>query len=227
MKETAIFPGIYVGDIVVSLDCISSYRSVGDMFTVLQDSRPCYLYYDQGVTSSDSHGWRLATLEEAYAYSQGIKNIYQIKTNNMKQKKFDSEFGFAVRCNSWHLYNAFAEELKGLGYVHEDVGFNPWTIDIFKTRNCVWITDTWNSKLSVPSYSFSCTDGQVFNLETEWDDALEYAKQYLESIKTKDKLVLTSDYTANIDRENGLVVVGCQKIPFYKVNELYKLINKI
>jgi hypothetical protein len=143
-----------------------------------------------------------------------------------KEKVFSVITGFAVRCNSWHLYNAFAEELKALGYIHEE-SFNPWTLDIFKTRNCVWITDTWNSKESVPSYSFSCTEGDVFNLETEWSEALAYAKQYLKSIKTKDKLVLSSDYTAKIDRENGLVVVGCQEIPFYKVNELYKLINKI
>lgn len=42
----------------------------------------------------------------------------------------------------------------------------------------------------------------------------------------KNRLELTEEYTAVLDRENRVVKVGCQNIPFSKVEDLYKLINK-
>jgi hypothetical protein len=50
--------------------------------------------------------------------------------------------------------------------------------------------------------------------------------ELLEKYDVPDKLRLTSDYIAIVNRENKIVEVGCQKIPFDKVNELYELINK-
>lgn len=41
-----------------------------------------------------------------------------------------------------------------------------------------------------------------------------------------ESIELTNDYTAVLDRKNHIVKVGCQEIPFSKVEELYKLINK-
>jgi len=43
---------------------------------------------------------------------------------------------------------------------------------------------------------------------------------------TIESLKLTKDYTAILDRENFVVRVGCQEIPFNKVKELYDLIIK-
>lgn len=39
------------------------------------------------------------------------------------------------------------------------------------------------------------------------------------------KLELTTEYTAVVDKENKVVRVGCQTIPFEKVEELIKIIN--
>lgn len=43
---------------------------------------------------------------------------------------------------------------------------------------------------------------------------------------TVESFKLTDDYTAVLDRENFVVKVGCQEIPFNKVKELYDLIIK-
>ena len=117
-----------------------------------------------------------------------------------KEKRSGNDNGFAVRCNSWFLYCAFAEELKAIGYTHNS-DFNAWDRETCASRDCVWVSDTWNSRYAGPKYSFSRTEDEVFDLETEWTDA--------------------------VDHENGIVEVGCQKISFDKVNQLYKLINKI
>lgn len=37
---------------------------------------------------------------------------------------------------------------------------------------------------------------------------------------------LTDDYNAVVDLSEKIITVGCQKIPFSKVEELYKVINK-
>lgn len=134
---------------------------------------------------------------------------------------------FAVRCNSWHLYNAFAEELNAIGYECK-CDIIPWNVESFNIPavNCIYISNNWNGKSTGLMYSFSHTDGDVFDLTTEWTDALVYAKECYKSTK-EETLELTSINTAKIDRENEFVEVGCQKIPFDKVNELYMLINKI
>jgi len=42
----------------------------------------------------------------------------------------------------------------------------------------------------------------------------------------KQTLQLTSDYKAVVDYSKSIVNVGCQAIPFSKINELFYLINK-
>lgn len=53
------------------------------------------------------------------------------------------------------------------------------------------------------------------------DEFIDHCNSFKQS-----KLELTSDYTANIDFSTEVVNVGCQKIPFKKVEELYNLIKK-
>ena len=45
-------------------------------------------------------------------------------------------------------------------------------------------------------------------------------------VVTTATLKLTSDYSAVVDYKESIVNVGCQKIPFNKVEELHKLINQ-
>ena len=77
-KEMLILRKYSVGDIVVSLCDAYGIRSVGDMFKVLE-SENGDLYYKPRTSSNSSEDWRLATADEALAYSGGITNINQIK----------------------------------------------------------------------------------------------------------------------------------------------------
>jgi hypothetical protein len=53
-----------------------------------------------------------------------------------------------------------------------------------------------------------------------------YPAQSIEVINHGSELKLTDDYTAIINKESRVVEVGCQKIPFKKVDELHKLIHE-
>lgn len=82
-QKVEVFPGIYVGDIVVSLRDSGDTRKIGDIFKVLPDSKKYTLFYRKTFTitkkSCDETSWRLATPEEINAYYVlGIRNIDEI-----------------------------------------------------------------------------------------------------------------------------------------------------
>lgn len=54
------------------------------------------------------------------------------------------------------------------------------------------------------------------------DELIEAINDY-----RKVEVPLTSDYTAKIDSDQKIVAVGCQKIPFERVEELYKTIQQL
>lgn len=57
------------------------------------------------------------------------------------------------------------------------------------------------------------------------EEFFEYCENYPKINQLR--VVLNSDYTADISHETKTVTVGCQKIPFSKVEELYnKIKNK-
>jgi len=133
---------------------------------------------------------------------------------------------FAVRSNtkSWHLYNAFAEELKIMGF-EVATHFNDFHPATLKTRDCIYVTDKWNGRQYPPSFTFSCTTGEVIVLETNWEEAIQAAKDFMGICKEKRIFKLTNDYNAEIDYGTKMIKVGCQNIPFYKVVGLYNLIT--
>jgi len=134
---------------------------------------------------------------------------------------------FAVKSttNSWHLYNAFAEELKAMGYKHAS-HFTEFTPSELKRSNCIYISNNWDSIPYPPSFAFSSTLGNAILLESEWEKAIETAKKFIDSIKSISTFQLTKDYSAEIDYNKEVIKVGCQEISFDKVNELAKQINK-
>lgn len=70
VKETKVevFPGIYVGDVVVSLNTVNSFINTGDLFVVLPNSNnPSY--------------WRIATQEEKEFYNNGGRNVNDMKAS--------------------------------------------------------------------------------------------------------------------------------------------------
>jgi hypothetical protein len=134
---------------------------------------------------------------------------------------------FAVRSitKSWHLYKAFAEELKILGY-EVATHFNDFNYEMFKTRDCIYISNEWNNKPYPPSFTFSCTSGEVIVLETDWEKAIQTAKDFILEYGKPTILKLTSEYNAEINYKQELIKVGCQTISFTKVRELNALITK-
>ena len=55
--------------------------------------------------------------------------------------------------------------------------------------------------------------------ELSLDEFEEFCKSY-------EAVQLNEGYTAKINREKGVIIVGCQEIPFEKVLRLAELINK-
>lgn len=74
-SNVEIFPGIKIGDIVVSTVNRSGYRKVGDMFKVLPNSSKGCLYYLNHTNSHESSTFRLATKEEVKLFEKGVRNI--------------------------------------------------------------------------------------------------------------------------------------------------------
>ena len=79
MTSIEIFPGIYPGDVVVSLENRPEHRRNGDILEVLSKSERNCLYYRtrrsnrDDVNSSTMHSFRKATPEE----TQWYKSTYQ------------------------------------------------------------------------------------------------------------------------------------------------------
>lgn len=63
----------------------------------------------------------------------------------------------------------------------------------------------------------------VFYLPNQWNDALKYAKEYYEERQIPIiKLSLNERYTAEIDKKNAIVKVGCQTFSFDVIDQLHK-----
>ena len=77
-ERVEVFPGIYIGDTVVSLIDVGIARKIGDIFRVLPYSKKNDLYYKKVTSSFDKESWRLATPEEIKFYNNGGKNINYI-----------------------------------------------------------------------------------------------------------------------------------------------------
>lgn len=79
VQRVEVFPGIYVGDVVVSLSDMNHDRSVGDLFVVFPNSKKDWLYYKKNVFSSTPSYWRIATTKEIEFYNNGGRNINDMK----------------------------------------------------------------------------------------------------------------------------------------------------
>jgi hypothetical protein len=77
-ERVEVFPGIYIGDTVVSLRDVGSARKIGDIFRVLPYSKKNDLFYTKSKSSCDKESWRLATPAEIKFYNNGGKNINDI-----------------------------------------------------------------------------------------------------------------------------------------------------
>lgn len=77
VKENDLVLGFCeIGDIVVSLQAVVGERDDGDMFVVSEYSSKKCLYYKNNTNSTKPTTWRLATVDEAQRFHEGVTNIY-------------------------------------------------------------------------------------------------------------------------------------------------------
>ena len=130
---------------------------------------------------------------------------------------------FGVISNSGELLVAFTNECKKMGWQRNN-DFNDGPISGAtitggdSSRTCIYFSNKWSASPGTLLFAPS-NGGDNFKLPERWDEALEYAKRYLE--KNQNKVIkLTSDYDAFINKTDKVVKVGCQEIPFDKVLEI-------
>lgn len=89
-----VFPGMFVGDIVVSLETLTAARNKGDMLEILDglSAGDCRLWYKHPKygesNSTNPTTWRLATTEEKIWYNKGKRNISEIPVTS-ENKEYD------------------------------------------------------------------------------------------------------------------------------------------
>jgi hypothetical protein len=121
-SKLEVFPGIFVGDIVVSLQCRSNTRKIGDIFQVLLGSIKGYLYYEYNINSEigiihscNFESWRKATSQETEAYNKGIR-----KLSDMENKSVEDER--TPQIGEWYVVLDVFEAEDTLGKCHYSQG---------------------------------------------------------------------------------------------------------
>jgi hypothetical protein len=146
INKIEVFPGIYVGDIVVSLGERQISRKTGDIFKVLVESKKGYLNYKRDFTNSNSHEWRLATPEEKEAFEKGITNINDIKK--------EPEEDFSKFIGQWVTYHKWSKKsvckIRYIKKRKEDsyhVFFNKGYVDFEASLHVYWGIDSKDLKI--------------------------------------------------------------------------------
>ena len=134
---------------------------------------------------------------------------------------------FAVRSKHFSIYKAFKEEMEAIGYTWNDE-FNPFSRSRFEDTTCVYVSNTWKHRPTKPQMSFSnpSLDCTLFNLDGQFDLALEHAKKEFERAKGPHPITvkLNDSYEAVVHDEG--VVVGCQTIPAASIQKLFEAAKK-
>lgn len=93
-----------IGTVVVSLNKVGNFRNEGDLFKILPNSKPHYLYYLDKTHSSNPSDWRAANEEEIQAFDNGITNINkmvinpEVKEHLLEEAKCRYPVGTKFRC---------------------------------------------------------------------------------------------------------------------------------
>jgi hypothetical protein len=148
ITKVEIFPGIYVGDVVVSLKERHVSRKIGDIFKVLVESKKGHLYYKKGFSNSDTHEWRLATLEEKEAFENGITNINDIKKE--PEEDFSKFIGQWVTYHNWSD-KSVCKVTKISENLHYDnkyyIDFDEGYVNLKKNYHSAWSANTKELKI--------------------------------------------------------------------------------
>jgi hypothetical protein len=145
----------------------------------------------------------------------------------MKQEKLT----MAVTADHFSLYEAFKKEAEALGWTyHSD--FVPFDVSRHGLCNCLYFSFDFTYMKGQPAFAFSNTADKTFQLESQFAEALELAKQLIESYSVK-SVKLNDLFTADIDPRQKTVTVyekqfGKQygeQFSFSKIRELAELCN--
>lgn len=134
---------------------------------------------------------------------------------------------FAVRSKHFSIYKAFKEEMEAIGYAWNDK-FNSFDRSRFEDTTCVYVGNTWQYLPTKPQMSFSNPSGRtpLFNLDGQFDLALEHAKKELEKVKASQAITveLNDSYEAIV--HDNIVTVGCQTISADSIQKLFDAAKK-
>jgi hypothetical protein len=147
----------------------------------------------------------------------------------MKQEKFT----MAVTADHFSLYEAFKTEAEKLGWTyHSD--FVPFSKTRIGLCNCMYFSFDFGNMEGRPAFSLSSTNEKTFQLESQFGEALEMAKQIIESYSIK-TIKLNDLFLADIDPKEKTVTVYeeqfgyplGERFSFDKIRELTDLINEL
>lgn len=127
----------------------------------------------------------------------------------------------AVTANHFSLYEAFKKEVENIGWTYNS-DFVQFKENV-TGRNCMYFSFDFGAMKGQPAFALSNTGEENFQLETQFQEALDCAKDLINSRSVK----LNESYLAKINLEDKTVTVGCQHFSFDKVRELTDLINKL
>jgi hypothetical protein len=145
---------------------------------------------------------------------------------------YNSELTMAVTSNHFSLYEAFKKEAEKLGWIYNDQfkPFKPHT----SIHDCMYFSFNFTYMLGQPAFALSSTSEKTFQLESEFGQALQMAKQIIDSYSIK-TVKLNDLYLADIDPKEKTVTVYeeqfgyplGEQFSFDKIRELTDLINEL
>lgn len=221
VQREEVFPGIYVGDVVVSLSDMSHNRRLGDLFVVLAKSTKGYLNYNEFTNSNTPSYWRIATTEEKEFYNNGGKNV-----NDMKPET-------VLTNNAFLIAEAIKRYPVGTKFypVHTPVdprqyciitGDSEFIIDdgnIYSAINGVYWMPQRNEK-----YGTTILNRKVYCKKKGWAQIVKEEKQELSPLEKCKQMYSAGDLVEAFDHKGRklsrmlLTEIGLQQLQVYKNN---------
>jgi hypothetical protein len=143
----------------------------------------------------------------------------------MKQEKLT----VAVTADHFSLYEAFKKEAESLGWTYNS-DFVPFSKTRIGLCNCMYFSFDFGNMQGQPAFAFSNTADKPFKLESQFAEALQMAKQLIESYSIK-TVKLNDLFLADIDPKSKTVTVYeeqfgyplGERFSFDKIRELDQL----
>ena len=147
--------------------------------------------------------------------------------------KQDSQLTMAVTADHFSLYKAFKTEVEKLGWTYNS-DFVPFDITRKGLCSCLYFSFDFTYMKDQPAFAFSNTADKPFKLESQFAEALEAAKQLIDSYYIK-TVKLNDLYLADIDPKQKTVTVYeeqfgyplGEQFSFDKIRELADVVNSI